>query len=133
MSDLHLKSQMRKRNLSCTTHIHCIGRNFNYVGDSNRLRTLFVRLLVAIMGINEFMQKLILFDGRSLLLKQSDLFWRNGQAKLKTWLSWQSFCVSVSQFALLICATQENFFVRDISILHCSRLTVWQEPYVFLS
>ena len=83
MSDLHLKSQMRKRNLSCTTHIHCIGRNFNYVGDSNRLRTLFVRLLVAIMGINEFMQKLILFEGRSLLLKQSDLFWRNGQAKLK--------------------------------------------------
>lgn len=84
MSDLHLKSQMRKRNLSCTTNIHCIGRNFNYVGDSNGLRTLFVRLLVAIMGINEFMQQLILFDGRSLLLKQSDLFWRNGQAKLKT-------------------------------------------------
>ena len=54
------------------------------------------RLLVAIMGIDEFMQKLILFDRRSLLLKQSDLFWRNGQAKLKTWLSWQSFCVSVS-------------------------------------
>ena len=42
------------------------------------------RLLVAIMGIDEFMQKLILFDRRSLLLKQSDLFWRNGQAKLKT-------------------------------------------------
>lgn len=38
------------------------------------------RLLVAIMGIDEFMQKLILFEGRSLLLKQSDLFWRNGQA-----------------------------------------------------
>ena len=66
------------------THIHCIGRNFNYVRDSNRLRTLFVRLLVAILGIDEFMQKLILFDSRSLLLKQSDLFWRNGQAKLKT-------------------------------------------------
>ena len=32
------------------------------------------------MGIDEFMQKLILFDSRSLLLKQSDLFWRNGQA-----------------------------------------------------
>ena len=84
MSDLHQKSQMRKGKLSCATHIHCIGRNFNYVGDSNRLRTLFVRLLVAIMGIDEFMQKLILFDSRSLLLKQSDLFWRNGQAKLKT-------------------------------------------------
>ena len=84
MSDLHQKSQMRKGKLSCMTHIHCIGRNFNYVGDSNRLRTLFVRLLVAIMGIDEFMQKLILFDSRSLLLKQSDLFWRNGQAKLKT-------------------------------------------------
>ena len=66
------------------THIHCIGRNFNYVGDSNRLGTLFVLLLVAIMGIDEVMQKLILFDSRSLLLKQSDLLWRNSQAKLKT-------------------------------------------------
>ena len=84
MSDLHQKSQMRKRKLSCTTHVHCVGRNFNYVGDSNRLGTLFVLLLVAIMGIDEVMQKLILFDSRSLLLKQSDLLWRNGQAKLKT-------------------------------------------------